>query len=160
MRLPDLIDQIGRTLLPTTIVYGTGLHDRHGGGEHATLDAFRYMRERLQIASPCPIWKTTTRVRGENAAKLTAHAASIFASGPVLDAARYTDSLLLTRHEKDLYADLVHFLPSSGVYHDLNIALLAGLYSHELRAKPDVWEQRFGAAGPYLLSALTRRCGS
>jgi hypothetical protein len=134
-RLPDLVEHIGRSLRPTTIVYGTGLWTQRpwvGGAE------FRHLRACIETAAPCVIWKTTTRLRKVAAAQLTAHAASAFANGPILDAARYTDSLQLTRTAENLYADDTHFTPSSGFYHDLNVALLAGLFSKELRAKPEL----------------------
>lgn len=79
----------------------------------------------------------------------------------MLDAARYTDNLHLTRNASEMYVDEAHFAPSSGIYRDLNIALLAGLFSRKLRTLPDMWERRFGTAGPYLLAALDRgRCMS
>lgn len=165
MPLGSFLASLGRVLKPTVIVYNTGLHDSNPlrVTSNGALEAASSQLLALRRAAPCIVWRTTTRqapsTPGEKPkpARLTGGLAAAFADGPVLDAARFTDSLAhLPAHlQERLYADQSHFSPQSMVYHDLNIALLSGLYAGNAFS-PEMWEARFGPAGPYMRVALMR----
>ncbi|KAJ1628413.1 hypothetical protein T492DRAFT_148572, partial [Pavlovales sp. CCMP2436] len=154
--LPEFVTEIGNALSPTVIVYNTGLHS--AVVEPSTA---RALHDAMRRASPCVIYKTTTRTKVATAAQLSKGVAAVFADGAVLDAARLTDSNTLRPRGwlQNLHVDNAHYSAKSNVYHDLNMVLLAGLYGGDALT-PEMWEVRFGAVGPYLRVALNRgSCG-
>jgi len=152
--LTALLPKLRAALRPTVIVYNTGAHAAAVAPSKA-----HAIHAALHSAAPCVVYKTTSRSRDARAAALTTGVAAAFARDAVLDAARLTDSYALREAAwvSREHADALHFSAKSLVYHDLNVALLAGLYGGEPLAPPELWEARFGAAGPYVQAALVGR---